>query len=149
MSNTALGVFFPFLATILAALIAGAFQVIAAYISSTASPKPPISDILSQVKWWITIILTVVVAILAIAFVLVQVSDSDQCAISNSNWMTYNGGPNSTIQVKPALGSNCKIEVSFDLEKEGWAAVYKKLEPKSLKWTDGIEFSYFISIFLI
>ena len=65
----------------------------------------------------------------------------EPCSITNLGWIDFPGAE-STINASPVIGSKCALEISFDLKEQGWAAVYKKLEPNQLLQTQGIRFSY-------
>jgi hypothetical protein len=148
MDNTILTALLPFWSTILAAIITGAVQIVVAYITVTRRSKPSarerlsIRKILRPVKWWLTLAIVAVFAVIVTLSVFVAVNNSTHCVVTSSNWMPYNTD-GSTITVKPVPDSNCAVEFSFDLAKGGWVAAYKKLTPGSLEWwIKGIEFSY-------
>ena len=67
----------------------------------------------------------------------------EPCSITNLGWVEYqNDGLGSTISASPVIGSKCVLEISFDLKRNGWAAIYKKLQSNSLLHTQGLKFSY-------
>jgi hypothetical protein len=63
--------------------------------------------------------------------------------ISNQDWIIYTrGNQGSTIEVAPEAGTINSIRILFNLLQGDWAAVYKKLSPKSLVGTNGLVISF-------
>lgn len=132
MDNTGLSAFIP----LVTAIFTEAIQILAEFIKAGS---------LREMKWWRAMIVTAAVAIVAIAFIFVIISNATQCAVEKLGWVPYSDdGSGSTITVTPDMGSNCDFEVSFELKKEGtYVATYKKVDKKLLAWwIKGIEFFY-------
>ena len=63
--------------------------------------------------------------------------------IANQDWKPYmDKNQGSTIDVQPEPGTSNSIRITFNLLKEDWAAVYKKLSPNPLVGTNGLTISY-------
>jgi hypothetical protein len=109
------------------------------------------SDNEKGTKWWVRyVVVPVVVALIGVIIVLRRNPTPPQpnlttklCTITNLNWNTYQEDKKgSLITVKPVAETNCAINISFDLKKDGWATIYKKLTPQSLLQAKGIRFFY-------
>lgn len=106
-------------------------------------------------KWWLRYVIVpviggggivaIIVAFIAkYPFPLETSTPMSPVRITNVNWNTYQAdGKGSSIEsMKPVAGTDCAIEISFDLKEDGWVAIYRKLSPQSLSRTRGIEFFY-------